>query len=243
MNNKFKPRSYILSELKNTISKMNIAKKKMEDISVSKTSENITSNGNEINDFPIVAIGASAGGLETLEQFFSNMPEDNGMAFIIIQHLDPNHVGMMPELLQRMTSMKVFQATDGLKVNPNCIYVIPPNKSMSILKDTLYLFATVETHGIRLPIDIFFRSLAEDKKEKSIGVILSGMGSDGSLGIKAIKEKNGIVLVQDPETAKFNGMPLSATEAIIADIIAPVEELPAKLIHFLKFMPSTKLLQ
>jgi two-component system CheB/CheR fusion protein len=213
---------------------------KVKDNSVSITAKNKTTDKLENNDFPIVGIGASAGGLETLEQFFSKMPEKTGMAFVIVQHLDPNHKGMMPELLQRMTSMKVMQVTDCLKVKPNCVYVIPPNKSMSLLNGFLHLFTPIEKQGLRLPIDIFFRSLAEDRQEKSIGIILSGMGSDGSLGIKAIKEKNGIVLVQDPETAKFNGMPRSASEAIMADVIAPVEELPAKLIHFLKFMPSTK---
>ncbi|MCX6276528.1 MAG: PAS domain-containing protein [Bacteroidetes bacterium] len=192
------------------------------------------------NQFPIVGIGASAGGLEALELFFGNMLKDNGMAFVVIQHLDPNHVGIMPELLQRITSMKVFQATDRLKVKPNCVYVIPPNKSLSLLNGALHLFDPVESRGLRLPVDIFFRSLAEDMQEKSIGIILSGMGSDGSLGLKAIKEKNGIVLVQDPSTAKFDGMPRSATEAVIADIVAPAEELPAKLIAYLKFIPTVK---
>lgn len=194
----------------------------------------------ENDDFPIVGIGASAGGLETLEQFFAKMPQNTGMAFIIIQHLDPNHIGMMPELLQRMTTMKVIQVTDSLKIKPNCVYIIPPNKSMSILNGSLHLFAPIETHGIRLPIDIFFRSLADDRQEKSIGIILSGMGSDGSLGLKAIKEKNGIVIVQEPSTAKFDGMPRSATETVIADIIAPVEELPAKLLNIVKFIPLKK---
>ncbi len=188
--------------------------------------------------FPIVGIGASAGGLEALEQFFGNMPKDSGMAFVVIQHLDPNHVGIMPELLQRITLMKVLQASDRLKVKPNCVYVIPPNKSMSLLNGALHLFDPVESRGLRLPIDIFFRSLAVDMEEKSIGIILSGMGSDGTLGLKAIKEKNGIVLVQSPGSAKFDGMPYSATEAVIADIVAPAEELPAKLIAFLKFIPS-----
>ncbi len=213
----------------------------MENILVSKTSENLTLNANSNKDFPIVAIGSSAGGLETLEIFFANMPENNGMAFVIVQHLDPKQVGMMPELLQRMTTMTVFQVVDGIKIKPNCIYVIPPNKSMSILNGRLNLFATVENHAIRLPIDIFFRSLADDRKEKSIGIILSGMGSDGSLGIKDIKEKNGIVLVQEPSTAKFDGMPRSASQAITPDIIAPVEGLPAKLIEILQFMPQTKI--
>ena len=187
--------------------------------------------------FPIVGIGASAGGLEALELFFGNMPQNNGMAFVVIQHLDPNHVGMMPELLQRITPMKVFQASDCLKVKPNCVFVIPPNKSLSLLNGALHLFDPVESRGLRLPIDIFFRSLAADRQENSIGIILSGMGSDGSLGLKAIKEKNGVVLVQDPATAKFDSMPRSATEAVIADIVAPVEELPDKLIAFLKFTP------
>jgi two-component system, chemotaxis family, CheB/CheR fusion protein len=190
--------------------------------------------------FPIVGIGASAGGLEALEQFFENMPNDNGMAFVVIQHLDPTHVGIMPELLQRMTSMKVYSATDRLKVQPNCIYVIPPNKSMSLLNGALHLFDPLETRGLRLPIDIFFRSLADDRQEKSIGIILSGMGSDGSLGMKAIKEKNGIVLVQDPASAKFDSMPRSAISATIADIVAPAEELPGKLINYLKFIPLVK---
>ena len=213
---------------------------KVNNKSVSKTAKNKTTDNMENEDFPIVGIGTSAGGLETLEQFFSKMPEKTGMAFVIVQHLDANHVSMMPELLQRMTTMKVFQITDYLKVKPNCVYVIPPNKTISLLNGFLHLFAPIETEGLRLPIDIFFRSLAEDKKEKSIGVILTGMGLDGSLGIKAIKEKNGIVLVQDPETAKFDSMPRSAVKGVMADIIAPVEELPAKLIHLLQFMPSKK---
>jgi two-component system, chemotaxis family, CheB/CheR fusion protein len=168
------------------------------------------------------------------------MPKDNGMAFVVIQHLDPNHVGIMPELLQRITTMKVYQASDNLKVKPNCVYVIPPNKSLSLLNGALHLFDPVESRGLRLPVDIFFRSMADDRNEKSIGIILSGMGSDGSLGLKTIKEKNGIVLVQTPSSAKFDGMPRSATEAVIADIIAPAEELPARLIDFLKFIPAAK---
>ncbi len=214
---------------------------KVNNKSVSKTAKNKTTDNTENEDFPIVGIGTSAGGLETLEQFFSKMPEKTGMAFVIVQHLDPNHVNLMPELLQRMTAMKIFQVTDYLKIEPNCVYVIPPNKNMSLLNGILHLFAPIEKQGLRLPIDIFFRSLAEDKKEKSIGVILTGMGSDGSLGIKAIKEKNGIVLVQDPETAKFDSMPRSAIKAVVADIISPVEELPAKLIDLLQFIPAKKI--
>jgi two-component system, chemotaxis family, CheB/CheR fusion protein len=184
--------------------------------------------------FPIVGIGASAGGLEALEQFFQNMPDNCGIAFVVIQHLDPNRPGIMPELLQRITTMKVIQATDRIKIKQNYVYVIPPNKNMALLNGALHLFDLVESHGLRLPIDYFFRSLANDQQEKSIGIILSGMGSDGSHGLKDIKEKNGIVLVQEPSSAKFDGMPRSAVEAVIADIIAPANELPVKLITYLK---------
>jgi two-component system CheB/CheR fusion protein len=199
--------------------------------------------GNILSDktqFPIVGIGASAGGLEALEQFFTNTPIDCGMAFVVIQHLDPTHIGIMPELLQRITLMKVLQVTDGLNVKVNCVYVIPPNKSMSLLNGALHLFDPVETRGLRLPIDIFFRSLADDMQERSIGIVLSGMGSDGSLGVKAIKEAGGIVLVQNPLTAKFDGMPSRALEAVIADIVASPDELFVKLISFMKFIPAIK---
>ncbi len=193
------------------------------------------------NIFPIVGIGASAGGLEALEQFFENMPSNNGMAFVVIQHLDPKYPGILPELLQRITPMKVQQVTDLLKVKPDCVYVIPPNKSLSILNGALHLFAPVETHGLRLPIDTFLRSLADDRHEKSVAIILSGMGSDGFLGVKAIKEKNGTVLVQEPSTAKFNGMPNSVIEAVFPDIIAPANELAIKLVDYMKFVPSIKI--
>lgn len=189
--------------------------------------------------FPIVGIGASAGGLEALEQFFSNMPNDSGMAFIVIQHLDPNYVGMLPELLQRCTNMIVNQVKDHMEVKPNHVYVIPPKKTMSILNGYLHLFELTEPRVLHLPIDIFFRSLADDQQEKSVGIILSGMGSDGSLGLKAIKEKNGIVLVQDPLSSKFNGMPNSAIASVTVDILASANELPEKLVSLLKYNPVT----
>jgi two-component system CheB/CheR fusion protein len=184
--------------------------------------------------FSIVGIGASAGGLEALEQFFENMPKNSGMAFVIIQHLAPNHKSIVPELLQRITEMKVTTVSDGLKIKPNYVYVIPPNKSMSVLNGSLYLFEPIETQGLRLPIDFFFRSLAEDIKGLSIGIVLSGMGSDGSLGLKTIKKEGGMVLVQEPKTAKFDSMPKSAIKAVIADIVATAEELPAKLLSIIK---------
>jgi len=189
-------------------------------------------------NFHIVGIGASSGALETLEQFFAKMPKDTGMAFVIIQHLDKNHAGIMPYLLQRITAMKVTEVTDHLQVKPNNVYLMPPNKSISILHGFLHLFEPTELLGLRLPIDVFFRSLADDQQEKSIGIILSGNGTDGSFGVKAIKEKNGIVLVQDPLTSNFNEMPNSAIDAVTVDIIAFAYDLPAKLIAFLKNNPS-----
>src|SRR6187549_409021 len=138
--------------------------------------------------FPIVGIGASAGGLEALEQFLGHVPDRSGMAFVIVQHLDPTHKGIMPELLQRATAMKVIQVKDRTRVQPECVYVIPPNKDMSILHGVLHLLEPAAPRGLRLPIDFFLRSLAQDQQEHSVGVILSGMGSDGTLGLRAIKE-------------------------------------------------------
>ncbi len=194
----------------------------------------------DINNFPIVGIGASAGGLEALEQFLENVPEKCGLAFIIIQHLDPTQKGMLPELLQRVTKMKVLQVEDHMALKADCVYVIPPNTTRSILKRVLYLFEPIEARGLRLPIDFFFRSLADDQQEQSIGIILSGMGSDGSSGLRAIKEKNGIVMVQEPATAKYDSMPRSAIESVNVDIVAPVTELPGKLIDLLKCTPGTR---
>jgi two-component system CheB/CheR fusion protein len=188
--------------------------------------------------FPIVGIGASAGGLEALELFLRHVPEECGMAFVIVQQLDPTHKGMLPELLQRSTKMKVFQVTDRMKVEPNCVYVIPSNADMSILHGVLYLFEPSASHAMRLPIDNFFRSLADDRQEGSIGVILSGMGSDGTLGLKAIKEKSGLALVQEPASTKFDSMPRSAINAGLADIIAPAENLFEKIIVCLRNTPA-----
>lgn len=190
--------------------------------------------------FPIVGIGASAGGIEALEKFFKNLPENSGMAFIVIQHLDPTRKGIMHELLRRYTSLKVLEATDSEKVKQNTVYVIPPNKSLSLMNGMLHLFDPVQIRGQRLPIDEFFRSLAFEQKDKSIGIILSGMGSDGSLGIKSIKEQNGIVIVQDPKSSQFDGMPVSALQSVNPDIVAPVEDIPEKLLNFLRLLPVVR---
>jgi len=191
--------------------------------------------------FPIVAIGASAGGLEALAQFLGHVPVGCGMAFVIIQHLDPDHKGMMPELLQRTTLMPVVQAKNRIKVRPDCVYVIPPNADLSILHDSLYLLEPIAPRGLRLPIDFFFRALADDRQEQAIGVILSGMGSDGTLGVRAIKERGGLVLAQDPLTAKFDSMPKSIIDAGLAEIIAAAEKLPQRIIDTLHLQKPAKL--
>jgi chemotaxis methyl-accepting protein methylase/PAS domain-containing protein len=184
--------------------------------------------------FPIIGIGASAGGFEALEQFMANVPEDCGMAFVIVQHLDPTRKGLMPELLQRGTGMKVMQVKDRTRVRPDCVYVIPPNKDMSILHGVLYLFVPTDKRGQRLPIDFFMHSLALDQRQKAIGVVLSGMGSDGASGLREIKEKGGLVVAQEPSSAKFDSMPRSVIDAGLADIVAPSDELPGQIMTWLE---------
>jgi two-component system, chemotaxis family, CheB/CheR fusion protein len=194
----------------------------------------------EKKGFPIVGIGASAGGLEAFEQFLRRVPADSGMAFVLVQHLDPTHKDIMAEILQRVTKMKVLQVRDGTKVEPDCVYVIPPNKDMSILHGVLHLLEPSARRGLRLPIDFFFRHLAEDQKERSIGIILSGMGTDGTQGLKAIKEKMGMTMVQDPASAKFGGMPGSAVDMGLTDYIGRAEDLPAKLLAYVKHTAASK---
>src|SRR5271157_4918474 len=186
------------------------------------------------DQFYIVGMRGSAGSLEAFEQFFRNMPSESGAAFVLISHLDPTHKGVMPELLQRYTRMKVFEAEDGMKVSPNCVYFIPSNKDMAILHGFLQLLEPTASRGLRLPIDFFFKHLAQDQKDRSIAIILSGMGSDGTLGVSAIKEKLGMVMVQDIKSAKSDGMPRSAIGTGLVDYVAPVEELPAKLMDYVK---------
>ncbi|MBP7779519.1 MAG: PAS domain-containing protein [Acidobacteria bacterium] len=187
---------------------------------------------------PIVGIGASAGGLEALEAFLSNVPAGCGIAFVIVQHLDPTRKGIMPELLQRSTAMTVVQVKEPTPVEPDCVYVIPPNKDMSVLRGVLHLLDPTAPRGQRLPIDFFFQSLAGDAGARGIGVVLSGMGTDGTLGLRAIKANAGVAFVQDPASAKFDGMPRSAVEAGVADGVAPVEDLPGMIVAHLRRAPS-----
>lgn len=191
----------------------------------------------EINDeqtSPIVGIGASAGGLEALESFFANMPPDSGIAFIIIQHLAPNHKSFMGDLLQKQTKMPVVQIEDGILVQPDRVYLNPPGKQVAMIKRTLQLLDFPETPGIVLPIDAFFRTLAEDQGERAICIILSGTGSDGTLGVKAVKSAGGLTMAQDEQQAKHSGMPHSAIESGMVDFTLPVEKMADELLKYVR---------
>ena len=184
--------------------------------------------------FPVVGIGASAGGLAAFEAFFSAMPADvdPGMAFILVQHLAPDHKSMLAELIRRYTRMQVFEVEDGMEVHPNCAYIIPPNHDMAFLNGRLQLLEPTAPRGQRLPIDFFFRSLAQDQHERAIGIVLSGTGSDGTLGVRAIKGAAGMVMAQAPETTEFDGMPRSAIATGLVDYALAPGEMPARLMTY-----------
>jgi two-component system CheB/CheR fusion protein len=180
-----------------------------------------------------VGIGASAGGLEAIEAFFTNMPTDSSMAFIVVQHLSPDYKSLMVEILSKKTAMPVNRAEDGMLVLPGNIYLIPPKKNLTIFHGKLILSEQDHSRGINLPIDIFLRSLGEDLAEKAVAIILSGTGSDGMRGVRTVKECGGI-MVQDEESAKFDGMPRSAISTGLADFILPPAKMPGQLLAFAK---------
>ncbi len=184
--------------------------------------------------FPIVGVGASAGGLEALEQLFSNLPTDSGMGFVVVTHLDPSHKSMMSELLARVTRMHVVEAKDGMAVEPNRVHVIPPDRDMAIKNGVLRLSRFEEPRGLRMPIDFFFRSLAKDQFDGSLCIILSGSGTDGTMGLKAIHEAGGMSMVEDPTEAKYEGMPQSAISTGFADYVLPVAKMPVQLLAYVK---------
>ena len=184
--------------------------------------------------FPIIGIGASAGGLAAIEAFFSGMPTDvdPGMAFVLVQHLDPDHKSLLAELIQRRTRMQVFEVVDGVVVQANCVYIIPPNRDMAFLNGALQLLEPVAPRGHRLPIDFLFASLASDQQERAIGVVLSGTGSDGTQGVREIKGEGGMVMVQSPASAEFDGMPQSALATGLVDFELPPAEMAAQLMAY-----------
>jgi two-component system CheB/CheR fusion protein len=190
--------------------------------------------------FHYVGIGASAGGLEAIESFFTNMPPDSGMAFIVVQHLSPDYKSLMVELLSKKTAMPVHRAEDAMEVLPNHVYLIPPKKNLTIFHGKLLLSDQDHSRGINLPIDLFLRSLADDQAERAVAIILSGTGSDGMRGVRAVKENGGMVMVQSEESAKFDGMPRSAISTGLADFVLPPDQMPKQLQAFIKHPYVTK---
>jgi two-component system CheB/CheR fusion protein len=184
--------------------------------------------------FFVAGLGASAGGLEALSTFFDAMPPDSGMAFVVIQHLSPNHKSMMAELLARNTRMPVRQAEDGVTALANHVYLIPPKKCLTIYNGKLLVTEWDARQGPNLPIDTFFCSLAKDCSERAIAIALSGTGADGTRGIREIKEAGGLVMIQDEQSARFSGMPHSAIATGLADYILPAGEMPAALLKFIR---------
>ncbi len=184
--------------------------------------------------FPVVGIGASAGGLAAFEAFFSGAPEgvQPGMAFVLVQHLAPDHTSILVELVRRYTKMTVLQVEDGMPVEPNHVYVIPPNHDMAFLNGTLHLLEPAEPRSHRLPIDYFFRSLAQDQQDRAIGIVLSGTGSDGTQGVRAIKAEAGMVMVQKAESAEFDGMPRSVIATGLADYVLEPQAMFPQLIAY-----------
>ncbi len=183
----------------------------------------------------VVGIGSSAGGLEALTQFFKAMPADSDLAFVLVSHLDPHHHSMLPELIQNQTRMKVRQITDNMRVLANQVYIIPPDKELTILNNTLQLLDRKKTDGPHRPIDVFFRSLGSDQGIKAVGIILSGTGTDGTLGIKAIKAESGLIIAQDKDSAKFDGMPANARATGLVDHVLPPEKMPEQLLQYVHY--------
>jgi len=184
--------------------------------------------------FPVVGIGASAGGLEALEELLDHMPAQTGMAFVVVTHQHPGHTSLLPELLSRSTRLKVVEARDGLNIEPDHVYVGPPGGHLAIYNDTLHRMETDKGESPKLPIDFFFRSLAEDKHERAICIILSGTGTDGTLGLKAIKGESGMAMVEEPQSARYSGMPASAIATGLADYVLPPAAMPERLLAYAK---------
>jgi two-component system, chemotaxis family, CheB/CheR fusion protein len=192
--------------------------------------------------FPVVGIGASAGGLAAVESLLSAMPTGTqiGMAFVLVQHLAPDHKSILTSLVKRYTSMDAFEVEDGMMVRPNCIYIIPSNKDIALLNGKLQLLDPVAARGQRHTIDFFFRSLARDVRERAICIVLSGTGSDGTLGVRAIKEEGGMVMVQTPESTIYDGMPRSAIATGLVDYVLTPTEMPAQLLAYVAHRGTTR---
>jgi two-component system CheB/CheR fusion protein len=190
------------------------------------------SRGSGRSTLAMVGIGASAGGLEAVRKFFAAVPSSMRAAFVLVQHLDPSHDSLMVDLLTRYTTTKVLQVQDGMAVEVGCVYIIPPNSALTVEKGVLHLSEPVKRRGIRMPIDHFFNSLADDQQERAVGIVLTGTGSDGTLGIRMVKARGGMTMAQDPETAQYDGMPRSAIATGDVDYVLPVEKMPEVLMRY-----------
>ncbi len=184
---------------------------------------------------PVVAIGASAGGLEAFKSFFASVPADCGLAFVLVQHLSPDHPSIISELLAAATAMPITSVTEPRKIEPNHVYVIAPNTLLTIRHSVLRPETPREPGGHRAPIDLFFRSVAEDQGENAVGILLSGAGSDGAVGMQVIKRYGGLTLVQSPETSRYDSMPRTAIASGVVDHVLPVEEMAARLLDFFSY--------
>ena len=181
--------------------------------------------------FPVVGVGASAGGLEALSEFLGHLATDTGMAFVLIQHLAPDHSSILPEILSRHTTMPVSLAENEMELEPDHVYVIPPGQDMTVFHGRLNLTERTKAAGMHLPIDHFLRSLALDQHSRAIGVVLSGSASDGALGLTAVKAEGGITFAQDPSSARYDGMPVSAIRANAVDKVADPAGIARELAH------------
>lgn len=195
-----------------------------------KNNSSIKSNPTKSKDFLTIGIGASAGGIKALREFFAAMPSDSGMAFVVILHLSQTHKSSLAEILQRETKMPVEQVAGTIKVEPNKVYVIPPAKHLEMVDGIIKLKEPPRIKGVRVPIDQFFRTLAIAYGRKAVCIILSGTGSDGTMGMKYIKDRGGFAIIQDPIEAEYDGMPRSAVETKIADVVLPIAAMPEKLL-------------
>jgi two-component system, chemotaxis family, CheB/CheR fusion protein len=194
--------------------------------------------------FPVVGIGASAGGIAAFEAFFAAMPpeDDTGLAFVVVQHLSPDHKSVLVDLIKRYTRMEVREAEEGLAVQPHCTYIIPPNHNLSLVGGVLHLARHDNRRKPRLTVDHFFASLSIAQRERAIAIVMSGTGSDGTLGIREIKGEGGLVIAQAPDTCEYDGMPRSAIATGMVDFVLPPADMPAQLLAYVRhaFDPARK---
>ena len=185
--------------------------------------------------FSVVGIGASAGGLAAFEAFFNGLPADRNLniSFVLVQHLAPDHKSILTDIIKRYTKMQVFEVEDGMVVRPNCAYIIPPNRDMAFINGSLQLFEPVTPRGLHMPIDFFFRSLANDQRDRAICIILSGTGSDGTLGLRAVKGEGGMAIAQSLDSAEYDGMPRSAIATGLVDYELPPSDMGRTVISYI----------